>query len=133
MKSIDYTTRTNFAFQESKSIKIATNRVKNILDAKYKKANSKEMTTKLKYFNSDEQNLIYRLLKKHENMFDDTFWNYTSTEYKIELIKGAQPYHAKPFPIPKVHEETLKTEVNRLVSKGILNVRIILNGESLQL
>ena len=46
-------------------------------------------------------------------MFDGTLGNYTGTEYKIELLKGAQPYHAKPFPIPKIYEETLKIEVNR--------------------
>ena len=46
-------------------------------------------------------------------MFDGTLENYTSTEYKIELLEGANPYRAKPFPIPKVHEETLTTKVNR--------------------
>ena len=53
-------------------------------------------------------------------MFDGMLGNYTSTQYNMELLEGAQPYHAKPFPIPKVHEETLKIEVNRLVSIGVL-------------
>ena len=55
--------RTNFVIQDSKNIKSATNRIKKILDAKYEKANLKEITNKLKYLNSDEQLLIYRLLK----------------------------------------------------------------------
>ena len=37
-------------------------------------------------------------------------------KYKIEPLEGAQPYYAKQFPNPKVHEETLKTEVNRLIN-----------------
>ena len=41
-------------------------------------------------------------------MIDGTLGNYTGTEYKIELLKGAQSYHAKPFPILKIHEETLR-------------------------
>ena len=49
--------------KESKNIKSATFRIKKILDAKYEKANLKEMTRKLKYLNSDEQYSIYRLLK----------------------------------------------------------------------
>ena len=53
-------------------------------------------------------------------MFDGTQGNNTGTRYKIENLKGAQPYYAKQFPIPKVHEGTLKTEVNRLVSIGVL-------------
>ena len=52
-------------------------------------------------------------------MFDGTLGNYTGTEYKIELLEGTQPYHVKPFPIPNVHEETLKIEVNKLKSIGV--------------
>ena len=39
-------------------------------------------------------------------MFDGILGNYTGTEYKIELLEGAKLYHARPFPITKVHEET---------------------------
>ena len=53
-------------------------------------------------------------------MFDGTLENYTSTEFKIELLEGVQLYHTKPFTSPKVHKETLNTEVNRLVSIGVL-------------
>ena len=35
-------------------------------------------------------------------MFDDILENYTVSEYNIELLKGAQPYCDKPFPIPRV-------------------------------
>ena len=45
---------------------------------------------------------------------------YTGTECKIELIEQAQLYHAKQFPIPKVHEETLKTEVDILENIDVL-------------
>ena len=52
-------------------------------------------------------------------MFDGTLGNYTDIEYKIGLLEGPQLYYAKPFPVPKVHEETLKTEANRLVKIGV--------------
>ena len=58
--------------------------------------------------------------KKHENMIDSTLGNYTSTEYKSKLLEEAQPYHAKLFSIPKVHEENLKTEVNRLLNISVI-------------
>ena len=86
--------RTNFTIQESKNVNSATNRIQKILDAKYKKANLKEITNKLKYLNSDKEFLINRLSKKYENKFDGTLRNYTSTEYKIELLKEAHPVHA---------------------------------------
>ena len=53
-------------------------------------------------------------------MFDGIFGNYTGSEYKIELLEGAKPYHAKPFPIPEIHDETLKIEVNRIIIMGVL-------------
>ena len=105
MKSINFKMRTNFAIEESKNIKSAAIRIKKILDTG---------------MNSDEQFLLYTLLKKHENMFDDTLGNYTSTEYKIEHLDKAKPYHAKPFPIPILHEETLKTKVNGLENIDVL-------------
>ena len=39
-------------------------------------------------------------------MFYGILGNYTGAEYKIERLQGAQPYHAKPYPIPKVNEES---------------------------
>ena len=95
-------------------------KVKKIFEAKYEQANLKEITTKFKYFNSDEQAITYRLLTNHENMFDGTLSNCTTTKKNIELLEGTQPFYAKPFPIPKVYEENLKTEVNRLVNIGVL-------------
>ena len=52
-------------------------------------------------------------------MFDGTLGNYKGSEYKIELLEGAKPYHAKPFPIPKIHKETLKSEVNWLINISV--------------
>ena len=56
-------------------------------------------------------------------MFGGTLGNYATSESKIELLEVAQPYHTKRFPIPKIHEETLKTEVNRLVCTGVLKCK----------
>ena len=39
---------------------------------------------------------------------------------KLDLRKDAQPYHAKAFPIPRVHLENLKVEVEQLVKLGVL-------------
>ena len=60
---------THFVVQESKNIKSATNWIKKKLDSKYKKINFKEIKTKFKYLNSNEQ------LLRHENIFDGTLGN----------------------------------------------------------
>ena len=53
-------------------------------------------------------------------MFDGALRKYTGSTYKIKLKEYVKPYHAKPFPIPKVHKPTLKKEVERLVEIGVL-------------
>ena len=45
MNSINCKMRTNFAIRDNKIIRSATNKIKKILDAKYEKANLKEITT----------------------------------------------------------------------------------------
>jgi hypothetical protein len=40
--------------------------------------------------------------------------------YNIELQSEATPYHVRPFPIPKFHENTLKLEFQRLCDLGVL-------------
>ena len=52
-------------------------------------------------------------------MFCGTLGNHPGSEYKIELLEGSKPYHAKPFPIPKIQEETLKTDINRFINIGV--------------
>ena len=39
---------------------------------------------------------------------------------ELEITEGAQPHHARAFPLPKVHTEALKTEVERLCKLGAL-------------
>ena len=120
MKPKDCTVRGHFAIEESVNVKQATSRIKKILDAKYEKANLKQLVKKLNYLTKTEQKLLLKTLRKYESMFDGTLGDYTGSKYKIELQDGVKPYHAKPFPIPKVHEETLRKEVERLVQIGVL-------------
>ena len=80
----------------------------------------KQLVKSLKYLQKHERKFLLKLLQKHESMFDGTLGTYTGSKYKIELQEGAKPYHAKAFPIPRIHEKTLKKEVNRLVDIGVL-------------
>ena len=120
MKPAHSSTKTHFAISDSSRVASETKRIKKILDAKYEKANLDKVVKALTYLNDSKQNKLLSLLKKYEAMFDGTLGNYTGSKYKIELKENIKPYHAKPFPIPKVHEPTLKKEVERLVKIGVL-------------
>ena len=84
--------RTNFVIQECKNTRNKTNRISK---GKFKRNNNK-----IKIFKFRRTTFNLQAIKKHENMFDGTLENCTGTEYKIELLEGAQPYHTKSFPIP---------------------------------
>jgi len=115
MKPRNCTSETHFAIQESENVQNATARIKKILDATYEKANSKQVVKELIHLSKPERKSLLKLLLKYESMFDGTLGTYTGSNYKIELQEGVKPYHAKPFPIPRVHEKTLRKEVDRLV------------------
>ena len=53
---------------------------------------------------------LLELLQKYKKMIDGTLGKYTGFNYTIELKEGA-----KPFPIPDIHEPTLKKECNILI------------------
>ena len=38
--------------------------------------------------------------------------------FNIELKERAKPYHSKPFPVPKIHEHTLKVEFRQTYQIG---------------
>jgi hypothetical protein len=48
------------------------------------------------------------LLGKYEHLFDGTLGNIETSEVKLKLNEDAKPYHAKAFPVPKNHHDTLK-------------------------
>ena len=61
-----------------------------------------------------------KFLKKYETLFDGTLGHWCGEDYEIELKPNAKPYHAKPFPVPKAYEETLRKEVKWLCKIGVL-------------
>lgn len=52
-----------------------------------------------------------KLLREYEDLFDGTLGTWQQEHIDIELKPGVTPYHAKPFPIPKAYEDTLKVKL----------------------
>ena len=95
-------------------------RMTDILDAKYKKANLDEIAANADHLTNSEQESLLKLLKKYEDLFDGTLGTFTGTPYYIKLKDNVEPHHARPFPVPKIHELTLKSELDRLCELNIL-------------
>ena len=113
-------TKTHFHIADSPTLDDATERIKHILDAKYEAANLNAIADSCTHLSIDEQRQLLALLEKYNLLFDGSLGTWTGDPYNIELKPDATPYHARAFPIPKIHEATLKMEVNRLVELGVL-------------
>jgi hypothetical protein len=48
-------------------------------------------------------------------MFDGTLETWKQAPYNMNYTKDATPYHAKAFPVPRIHQTTMRNEVDRLV------------------
>ena len=47
-------------------------------------------------------------------MFDGNLGTWHGKPYDIKLKLDAEPYHGKPFHVPRIHELTSKQELDRL-------------------
>ena len=90
-----------FVIKESRPVRNATKRIKQILDAEYKKINLKSIIMNLNYLKDKHRNSLLELLQKYKNMLDGTLGKYTGSDYTIELKEDVKSYHAKPFSYSK--------------------------------
>ena len=120
MKNPDCTPSDSFYIQDSLATEMSMDRIKRILDAKYEKADLTEIVTACTHLNTSEQQALLQLLCKYEDLFDGMLGKWQGTPYNVELKPDASPYHARPFPIPKSLETTVKIEIDRLIKAGVL-------------
>ena len=120
MKDKECKEKESYFVDDSKAREESMERIKQILDAKYKPANLKEVTKGCTHLELKQRLQLYKLLEKYSILFDGTIGRWKNKLYEIDLKAGTQPYHARPFPIPKIHEKTLRMEVERLVQIGVL-------------
>ena len=109
-----------YFIRDSKELEGSTTRVKRILDAKYEKANLNATVSNYEHLEANEKSTLLTLLRKYETLFDGTLGKWTGDPYHIELKPNVTPYHARAFPIPRIHEQTLRNEVQRLCELGVL-------------
>jgi hypothetical protein len=83
-----------------------------ILDAKYEKANIDATIKTCKYLSSNQQQKLKALLYKFEHLFDGTLGDWKTEPINFKLKEGAKPFQLPPFPVPKIHEDTLKKKFN---------------------
>jgi hypothetical protein len=96
------------------------NRMNEILDAKYSKADLKEVAESADHLTTSEKQKLLTLLKKYEDLFNGALGTFTGAPNDIKLKDDVEPHHARPFPVPKIHELTLKSEPYRSCESNVL-------------
>ena len=94
--------------------------VTQILDAKYEKLDIDEFIAEQTHLNLSQKQDLRDLLLKHEKLFDGTLGVYPHKKVHLELTEDAKPVHARPYPIPRIHLETFRKELEHLCEIGVL-------------
>jgi hypothetical protein len=120
--SISRVLKLNSSFaQEPASTRNATKRVVEIFDAKYDRADLPSIVkNNCAHLSTSHRNLLLVLLLKFEELFKGMLGDWKLPPVSFELKEGANPYHGRPYPIPKIHKATLMKEVDCLILIGVL-------------
>jgi hypothetical protein len=109
------------AANEPDILQEAEKRRHRILDADYRKVEVDPFVEELKYLTMDEKQILGQTLNKFPTLFGGGLGMLNVKPVKLELIDGAKPYHARPFPVPQSLEATTKTEMKRLTDIDVFN------------
>ena len=103
--------------KEPRSLLEATEHIIHILDAKYEQADLRAIVNdNCTHLSSPEQAKLLELLQDFEELFNGTLGDWDCQPVSLQLKDGAQPYHDRPFPIPKKPVETTKKKYEDYVT-----------------
>lgn len=106
---------------EPLATKEETERAHRILDAKYEPADlPKIVEENCPHLDDRQKRDLLNLLTRYEGMFQGKLGKWVGEEVHFDLKDGEQPWQGRPYPVPRIHKETLKKEVDRLVEIGVL-------------
>ena len=92
----------------------------NILDNDYEEADLEAVVASQTQLSDEQKVKLKTLLEKYKPLFNGTLGSWNEKPYDIELKLDVKPYHARAYPIPRVHTATLKVEIDRLCRIGVL-------------
>jgi len=119
-KDGDASTKESCYVADSDPVEDNVHRVKQILDAKYDKADTEKICEEQAKLDEQQQNQLEVVLCKYKALFDGQLGCWHGQEVKLELQEGAKPYDVRAYNVPQCHIQTLKAEVERLVKIGVL-------------
>ncbi len=93
-----------------------------ILDAKYKLVNIQNVASNQQHLLLDQSRDLFNILSKHKKIFDCFLAVYPKKKAHIDLKPGAKLVNHCTYPVPHLHQQTFKKELNHMVKLGILKL-----------
>ena len=72
------------------------------------------------HLKDDQKKDLKVLFNKHKKFFDGTIGVYPNKTFHIEINTEAVPVHSIAYPVPHIHLDTFKPELQHLVQLGTL-------------
>jgi len=99
--------------KDSTIIQMSEERHNEIIKAMYGKVSIKDHVKTLKHLSQPQQEELIKVLKAYPEMYEGAIGTLNIAPVHFELKKDAQPYHTRPFPVPKAYESLTKEECRR--------------------
>ena len=80
------------------------------------------METQCQHLTMIQRNELLKILHKFEELFDGTLGTWGKYTVEFKLKDDANPICSRLYPVPEVHTEIFKKDVERLVLLGFLEV-----------
>ena len=99
----------------------AEERQSRILDADYSKVDIADYVSELNHLTEPEQKQLADTLNGFPTLFGGGLGTLNIKPVHLELIPGAKPHHARPFPVPQSLEAVTKKEMTRLTGINVFH------------
>ena len=106
---------------ESESYQQALKRALHIMDmGRENPATVNDKVESNSHLTDDQKLKLKQLLNEFKELFDGTLGDWKTSPVTVELEKDAKPYHSGPFPVPRIHKERFKQELDSLEKMGVI-------------
>ena len=105
---------------EPQAVQAVTRRALKVMDVEYKAAVLEEVVATHNHLSNNEKCKLTVMLNNYKTLFDGSLGDFKIKPVSIELKPDAKPVQSRPFTVAQIYREKFKTELDRLVSIGVL-------------
>jgi len=91
-----------------------------IKHSKYEATSPEEVIKLQKHLNQIQQQQLLNIFERHPILFSGKLGKYPHQKIHLDIQNNAQPFHAKSYAVPHIHQQVFKDELQRLCQIGVL-------------